>query len=63
MAHTDPDMTRSCRQKGHAHEILRANMMLPFSVERGNDRDGVREARPAYRPNHSAVRERSLGIL
>jgi integrase len=62
MAHTDPDMTRSY-QKGHARKILRVDMILPFSIQGGIDPDGVREARPTYQLNHSAVREYSLRIL
>jgi hypothetical protein len=62
MVHTDPDMTRAC-QKGHARKVLRADMMLPWSVE-DDDRDGVREELPAYVLRcTSRLRENSLRIL
>ena len=61
MAHTDPDMTRAY-QKGHARKILRIDMMLPWSVERDDGSDGIREPRPVYTSRHS-LREYSLRIL
>ena len=51
MAHTDPDMTRAY-QKGHAHKVLRVEMLLPHRVPQCDD--AVRERTAAYRATAAA---------
>ena len=46
MAHTDPDMTRA-HQKGHARNVSRVEMMLPYRVPQPGN--AVRESGAVYR--------------